>query len=40
MLVAGLLEKAGVDAIEISGGLLNRPDLLDRRRSGEAREAF
>jgi 2,4-dienoyl-CoA reductase-like NADH-dependent reductase (Old Yellow Enzyme family) len=38
--VARWLEKAGVDAIEISGGLLNRPDLLrERARPGDG-EAF
>jgi 2,4-dienoyl-CoA reductase-like NADH-dependent reductase (Old Yellow Enzyme family) len=38
--VAGWLEQAGVDAVEISGGLLNRPDLLDRREDQDSREAF
>lgn len=33
--VADWLEKAGADAIEISGGLLNQPDLL-RERGGPA----
>jgi 2,4-dienoyl-CoA reductase-like NADH-dependent reductase (Old Yellow Enzyme family) len=38
--VADWLEKAGADAIEISGGLLNQPDLLQERGGPADGEAF
>ena len=40
VLVAQWLEKGGVDAIEISGGLLNRPDLLKARSDRNGSEVF
>jgi hypothetical protein len=37
---ASMLREAGIDALEISGGLLNRPDLLETRRDRDEGEAF
>ncbi len=39
--VAGMLEKAGIDAIELSGGLLNNPNIMRSRiDSGEGQPYF
>lgn len=38
--VGTMLEEGGIDAIELSGGLLNLPGLLDRRDHSEEEEVF
>ena len=38
--VAGMLEKAGIDAIEISGGLLNNPNIMRSKIDSGDSQAF
>lgn len=38
--VASMLEKAGIDAIEISGGLLNNPDIMRSKINADGNQAY
>jgi 2,4-dienoyl-CoA reductase-like NADH-dependent reductase (Old Yellow Enzyme family) len=38
--VASMLEKAGIDAIEISGGLLNNPNIMRSKINAEGNQAY
>jgi tRNA-dihydrouridine synthase len=38
--VAGMLEKAGIDAIELSGGLLNNPNIMNSKIDSGDSQAF
>ncbi|MCP4628607.1 MAG: NADH:flavin oxidoreductase [bacterium] len=38
--VAGMLEKAGIDAIELSGGLLNNPNIMRSRIASEDAKGY
>lgn len=40
VLVAGLLEKAGIDAIELSGGLLNNPNIMRSKIDSEDTKGY
>jgi tRNA-dihydrouridine synthase len=40
VLAAGLLEKAGIDAIELSGGLLNNPNIMHSKIDSGDSQAF
>jgi 2,4-dienoyl-CoA reductase-like NADH-dependent reductase (Old Yellow Enzyme family) len=40
ILVANMLEKAGIDAIEISGGLLNNPNIMQSRVDSENAKGY
>ncbi|MBW2482017.1 MAG: NADH:flavin oxidoreductase [Deltaproteobacteria bacterium] len=38
--VASMLEKAGIDAIEISGGLLNNPNIMHSKINADGNQAY